>query len=192
VAIGVASATAVNLVVSFSRRRKVFDRRLSIATGLVATELERAAAVLELGPQPGSAADRASVFEGAFRLLRILSDELSDAARELGASARWRAQVQGACRATQQLLAVAHYGKDLLLSFEDAPRARPLSAVAARELAQALRERRSAQLGEIHDEVGSRSLRAAADAWTRALEGLSAFAGENGVRLRIRPGASKK
>ncbi len=176
VAIGVLSATVVNLVVSFARRRRVFARRLDIARLLVASELERAATVLEQGPRPGEEQARGQLFEAPFRLLRVLSDELNDAARELGASARWRAQVQGACRATQQLLAVSHYGKDLLLSFEDSPRARPLSAAAASELAEALRQQRPARLGEIQDEVGARSLRAAADAWTRALDGLRDFA----------------
>ncbi|MDQ3262114.1 MAG: aromatic acid exporter family protein [Myxococcota bacterium] len=178
VAIGVLSATVLNLLVSFARRRRVFARRLDIARLLVASELERAATVLEQGPGPrlGEAHARGQLFEAPFRLLRVLSDELSDAARELGASARWRAQVQGACRATQQLLAVSHYGKDLLLSFEDSPRARPLSAAAASELATAMRQQRPARLGEIQDEVGGRSLRAAADAWTRALAGLRDFA----------------
>lgn len=180
VAIGVFSATLLNLAVSFARRRKVFGRRLRIARELVADELERTARVLEGGGGAVPRTERLQVFESAFQILRTLSAELSDAAKELGASRRWRTQVQGACAATEALLAVAHFGKDLLYALDLDPRPQPATAVAVRQLAAALRESRDLELTPVVDEAGSRALPSAAQAWRRAHAGLEAFTATGG------------
>jgi hypothetical protein len=81
VAIGVLSATAVNLVVSRISYRGVFTRRLAIARRQVAGELRLLSEQLR-GPVVES--QRRRLFEESFPLLRHLFEELADGLRETG------------------------------------------------------------------------------------------------------------
>lgn len=172
---GVLSALVVNLIVSFLRRRAVFRRRLRIARELVAEELERAAAALVRPPDPARS-DETNLFEPVFRTLRLLADELGDASREFLSSRRWKTQVKGAERATQQLLAVAHYGKDTAFTWADGSTALPEAAAAMRALAAAIRAQRPFDFPLLSSTPELRSLPGAAAAWNRALQGLETFA----------------
>lgn len=174
VLVGVLSALVVNLAVSFLRRRAVFGRRLRIARELVADELERAATVMVRTPDPGRW-DETNLFEPVFRTLRTLADELGDASRELLSSRRWKTQVRGAARATQQLLAVAHYGKDAAFTWAGGAKALPEVAAAMSELAAAIRAQRPCEFPELPSRPELRSLPGAAASWNRALQGLQAF-----------------
>lgn len=180
VAIGVLCAMAVNLAVSFGRRRSVFGRRLRIAVELTASELERAAGRIRTPPEGPDAG--AELFEPTFQVVRILADELADARREPLSSARWKTQVAGADRATQALLAVAHHGKDVILAWQEERNAEPEVADGLQALADAMRRNEPVDLGEPGAGLARRALPAAARAWRRAQQGLAAFGATGPVR----------
>lgn len=133
VALGLLSATLLNLLVSFASWRAVFHRRLSIAREQVAQSWQRLSEELSSGT-----AAQFSPFDEIFVLLRALRDELADASREAGARGR-RGLLAQAATGVQALLEAAHYGRDLELLLERVKQPLPLTAASSMALTRFLR-----------------------------------------------------
>lgn len=169
VAVGVGSALSVNMLVSLVRWQAVFARRLSVSRATVAQHFELLASSLAAPPEQRSTQERQALFETAFPVLRALQEELSDALSESRLrSDKTHQRLASALAASHQLLAVAHYGKDLALRLEHAGGPFPAAAAGCRALGACLRSGQSLSPLEPKPEEPVREpLVAAAAAWDR-------------------------
>jgi hypothetical protein len=169
VALGVLAATSLNLAVSLVRFRPMLRRRLGVVRRLVADEWLRLSRALAAGPEGAGAGERAGLFEEAFGVLRTLGEELADAHRESALMARrTREEVAALAAGAEQLVWVAHHGKDLLAEVERAGGAYPKAAAAAAQLAHAIDQQTAAALPEEVEPPLGRALQLAARAWAQA------------------------
>jgi hypothetical protein len=169
VAVGVVSALAMNLAVSALSYRSVFRRRLVIARTSVADQWEQLAVALEQTQAQRDVLKVRALFEPTFPLLRHLYEELSDAVQESRLrGGKPRQRLENALEATHQLLAVAHYGKDLALRLERETAEFPNAAAWAKSLGASMRSG-AALAGEVRGEEGLRGpLQSASEAWAHA------------------------
>lgn len=175
VAIGVASAIAMNVAISLVSYRSVFSRRLGIARAALASQWTGLADLMARERRPESA--RAALFEEVFPLLRALMDELSDAEREI----RWRggrprASIEAARRAAEELLVLAHHGKDLALALDRTGAAFPACSARAAALGAAIRADAPVPFDASPVEAELRqALESAIAAWERARSAAASF-----------------
>ncbi|MGQ0504980.1 MAG: FUSC family protein [Myxococcaceae bacterium] len=166
VAIGVACATALNVIVSFATYRSVFARRQRIARERVGSSFIALAELLRKGETSST------VFEDVFPLLRALLDELCDAVREsrLRVASKSRARLTEMQHAVEELLAVAHHGKDLVLLLRRQPQPFPLAAEWSRHLGEALIQGRASNPQRSSEPLAREALARASEAAALAAE----------------------
>lgn len=166
VAVGVASAIAVNVIVSALGYRRVFARRLRIARAQLSDEYAQLARALASdGP---AEVDPDQLFESNFTLLRTLVEEVSDAKRDSRMrGGRALERMTSAVRAAELLLRVAHYGRDLALIAAERGTP-PTVAASVASVSAAIRERQPVATPSPNDADDSRPLQEAIHAWNEA------------------------